>query len=284
MKNKVVIITGAASGIGLALARAFAAQGAQLCIADRDEEKLSALRGELEEGRRKKAEGGRQKAEGAEVISVVTDVSIEDDCRKMVEACVARFGRIDVLINNAGISMRALFKDLELNVIKQLMDVNFWGTVYCTKYALPYLLASKGSVTGVTSIAGFKGLPARTGYSASKFAIRGFLETLRIEHLHDGLHVMIMAPGFTASNIRFTALTADGSPQGETPRNEGKMMSPDDVAQHMIRGIRKRKNQIVLTLQGKAVVWINKFFPRFVDRMEYKVMSKEPDSPLRRHQ
>ena len=270
MKNKVVIITGAASGIGLALARAFATQGARLCLADQTADKLTALHHEL-----------TQKHQGIEVLSVHTDVAVEAQCKAMVEACVARFGGIDILINNAGISMRALFIDLHLSVIKRLMDVNFWGTVYCTKFALPWLLTSKGSVAGMISIAGLKGLPARTGYSAAKFAIRGFLETLRIEHINEGLHVMIVAPGFTASNIRFTALTADGSPQGETPRNEGKMMPADVVAQHIIKGIRKRKNQIVLTLQGKALVWVNKFFPHFVDRMEYKVMSREPDSPLR---
>ena len=271
MHNKVVIITGAASGIGLALARAFAALGARLCIADLATDKLSLVEQEI-----------MQQYNGIELLSVPTDVSKEGDCKAMVEACLARFGRIDILINNAGISMRALFKELDLVVIKKLMDVNFWGTVHCTKYALPALLDSKGSVVGISSIAGFKGLPARTGYSASKFAIQGFLETLRIEHLHDGLHVMVIAPGFTASNIRFTALTADGTQQGETPRNEGKMMPAEVVAQHIIKGIRKRKAQVVLTLQGKAVVWINKFFPRFVDRMEYKVMSKEPDSPLRK--
>ena len=269
MQNKVVIITGAASGIGLALARAFAALGAHLCIADKSADRLADVAHEI-----------KQQFNNVNTLSVVTDVSIEADCKKMTEECVARFGRIDILINNAGISMRALFKDLDLIVIKKLLDVNFWGTVYCTKYALPHLLAAKGSVVGVSSIAGFKGLPARTGYSASKFAIQGFLETLRIEHLYDDLHVMVIAPGFTASNIRITALTADGSSQGETPRNEGKMMSPEFVAQHIIKGIRKRKAQVVLSLQGKAVVWLNKFFPRFVDRMEYKVMSKESDSPL----
>ncbi|MCL2727227.1 MAG: SDR family oxidoreductase [Bacteroidales bacterium] len=269
MQNRVVIITGAASGIGRALTHAFAALGARLCIADKSANRLTAVEQEI-----------KQQFANANILSIVTDVSIETDCKEMTEACITHFGRIDILINNAGISMRALFKDLDLVVIKNLMDVNFWGTVYCTKYALPHLLTAKGSVIGVSSIAGFKGLPARTGYSASKFAIQGFLETLRIEHLYDGLHVMVIAPGFTASNIRFSALTADGSQQGETPRNEGKMMSPELVAQHIIKGIQKRKAQVVLTLQGKAVVWLNKFFPRFVDRMEYKVMSREPDSPL----
>ena len=176
--------------------------------------------------------------------------------------------------------MRALFKDLDLSVMKRLMDVNFWGCVYCTRYALPWLLESKGSVVGVTSIAGFKGLPARTGYSASKFAMNGFLDTLRTEHLYDGLHVMTFAPGFTASNVRIAALTADGTPQGATPRAEEKMMTAREVALAMLKGIRKRKNFVILTSLGKATVWLSKFFPRLVSRLEYRVMAKEPDSPL----
>lgn len=176
--------------------------------------------------------------------------------------------------------MRAMFRDLDLSVIRSLMDTNFWGTVYCTKYALPYLLESKGSVVGVISIAGFSGLPARTGYSASKFAVRGFLDTLRIEHLYDGLHVMIMAPGFTASNIRNTALTADGSQQGETPRDEGKMMTAERVAQIMARGIRRRRAQIVLTPIGKLTVLVHRLFPRLADRLTFSHMAKEPNSPF----
>ncbi|HOH31549.1 MAG TPA: SDR family NAD(P)-dependent oxidoreductase, partial [Candidatus Hydrogenedentes bacterium] len=139
----------------------------------------------------------------------------------------------------------------------------------------------KGSVVGVTSIAGFKGLPARTGYSASKFAMNGFLDTLRTEHLYDGLHVMTFAPGFTASNVRYSALTADGSRQGETPRAEDRMMTARDVARHMLRGIIKRKDFVILTPIGKATVLLSKFFPRLVSRLEYRMMANEPDSPLR---
>lgn len=265
--NKVVIITGASSGIGLAAAREFANQGAYLVLAARRENLLSEIEKEL--------------SAITKVIVVKTDVSIEEDCKNLIDKTVEHFGKIDILINNAGISMRALFKDLDLLVIKQLMDVNFWGTVYCTKYALPWLLNSQGSVVGVISIAGFKGLPARTGYSASKFAIYGFLDTLRIEHLKDNLHVMIFAPGFTTSNIRFAALTADGSKQGETPRNEADMMSAEECAKQLAKGINKRKAQVVLTFTGKLVVLLNKFFPRLVDKLEYNFMKKEPDSPLK---
>lgn len=267
LKDKVVIITGASSGIGLAAAKEFASHGCKVVMAARRLELLQ--------------ETEKLISTTTEVLSVKCDVSIEDDCKALIDATVAKFGRIDILINNAGISMRAMFKDLDLSVIKQLMDVNFWGTVYCTKYALPWLLSSKGSVTGVISIAGYKGLPARTGYSSSKFAVYGFLDTLRIEHLHDGLHVMVFAPGFTASNIRQVALTADGSKQGETPRDENKMMTAEECAKHLSKGIIKRKAEVILTAQGKLVVWINKFFPRLVDRLEYNFMKKEPNSPLK---
>src|SRR5690606_5748812 len=148
----------------------------------------------------------------------------EEDCERLIQATIQQFGRIDLLINNAGISMRALFKDLDLKVLKQVMDINFWGTVYCTKFALPYLLQQKGSIVGISSVAGFKGLPARTGYSSSKFAMHGFLESVRIENLDAGLHVLIACPGFTASNIRNTALAKDGNIQGESPLDEGKIM------------------------------------------------------------
>lgn len=274
IKDKVAVVTGASSGIGLAAVKEFAAAGARVVLAARSAEKLNEIVRELEMQYPSGSGSSR-------FLAVPTDVCREEDCKNLIEKAVAAYGKIDILVNNAGISMRALFKDLDLSVIRQLMDVNFWGTVYCTKYALPYLLQTKGSVVGVISIAGFKGLPARTGYSASKFAVYGFLDTLRVEHLHDGLHVMIFAPGFTASNIRNVALTADGSRQGETPRDEDKMMSAEEVARRMLVGIRKEKAQIILTPIGKITVLLNKFFPRLVDRLEYNYMKKEPGSPLK---
>ncbi|MDD4032850.1 MAG: SDR family oxidoreductase [Bacteroidales bacterium] len=268
LKGKVVIVTGASSGIGLACVRALAKQGAKVVIAARSVDKLAQIEEEL-------------RNQGAEVLSVAVDVTSEEDCRMLVEKTVGRFGGIDVLINNAGISMRAMFVDLDLNVLKRLMDVNFWGAVYCTKYALPYILKNKGSVVGVSSIAGFKGLPARTGYSASKFALYGFLDTLRVEYLRQGLHVMVIAPGFTSSNIRRTALAADGSCQGESPREEGKMMSAEKVADYLIKGILRKKRTVILTAEGKAVMFLKSLFPALLDRLEYQFMSREPDSPFK---
>lgn len=268
MKNKVVIITGASSGIGKACAIKVAKEGAKVVLAARDVNKLTLAAQEIEKL-------------GAEVLMVKCDVSVEEDCKNLVSKTIDKFNQIDVLINNAGISMRAIFNDTDLSVIKKIMDINFWGAVYCTKFALPYLLKTRGSVVGVSSIAGYVGLPARTGYSASKYAMQGFLDALRTENLKKGLHVLVACPGFTASNIRNTALTNDGSAQGETPRNEEKMMSAEEVAQHIVNGIEKRKRTIVLTSQGKLVVLLNKFFPKFVEKQVYNKMAQEPDSPFK---
>ena len=272
-KDKVIIVTGASSGIGLASATRFASLGAKIVLAARSIDKLEKIAEEINKKFNKSTDN---------VLCVKTDVTKEEDCKNLVEQTVKHFGKIDVLVNNAGISMRAVFKDMDLKVMRSLMDTNFWGTVYCTKYALPYLLESKGSVVGVISTAGYVGLPARTAYSASKFAVRGFLETLRIEHLYDGLHVMIFAPGFTTSNIRNVALTADGSPQGETPRKEERMMSAERVAKIMARGIFRRKTHMVLTPLGKATLFANRRLPRVTDKMEYRMMANEPDSPLKK--
>jgi short-subunit dehydrogenase len=225
--------------------------------------------------------GDPSKSNTAQVITTVGDVSVEADCKRFIDESLAQWGRIDVLINNAGISMRGIFVDTELTVLQRLMDTNFWGTVYCTKYALPSLLANKGSVVGISSIAGFKGLPARTGYSASKFAMQGFLESLRCENLETGLHVLIACPGYTESNIRKTALDGQGLQQNESPLKENKLMSAEAVAEATWNAILGKRNYLILTLQGKMAVWINKWFPKLADRLTYNVIKKEPNSPFK---
>ena len=266
MKNKIVIVTGASSGIGLETAKEFLKRDAKVVLAARSKDKLQTIERELN---------------SPNILIVPTDVSKEQDCKALVDKTIEHWGRIDVLVNNAGIGMRALFKDVKLEVIKTLMDFNFWGTVYCTHYAMPYLLKNKGSVVGVSSIAGFKGLPARVGYSSSKFAMHGFLDVLRTENFKTGLHVMLIAPGFTSSNIRNTALVADGSQQGESPREEEKMMTAEEVAQHLCNGVEKRKRTVILTTQGKLTVLLNKFFPKWMDKMVYNHMAKEENSPFK---
>ena len=266
--NKVVIVTGASSGIGEATAREFARNGSRVVLAARSEHRLHKIVSDLE-------------AENCDVFYVKTDVSSEGDCKRLVELTVAKYGTIDILVNNAGLSMRARFSDVDLKVLHRLMDVNFWGTVYCTKYALPYLVAQRGSLIGVSSIAGFHGLPGRTGYSASKFAIHGLLETIRIENLKKGLHVMIIAPGFTSSEIRKHALTAEGHEQEESPRDEEKLMSPEYVAKWILKGIRKKKRNKLMTWGGRFTALFQRIIPEFVDWVYYYEMSKEPESPIK---
>lgn len=269
MKDKVVIITGASSGIGKALAYEFGNNGAKVVLAARNLSKLQEIVTNLNEL-------------GIQSICVQTDVTIEDDCKRLIEKTIEKFGWIDVLINNAGISMRAIFIDLQLHVMRRLMDTNYWGTVYCTKFAMPFLLKSRGSLVGVISIGGYVGMPGRSAYTASKFAVRGFLDTVRVENLKTGLHVLVVAPGFTASNIRRAALLADGSLQGETPRDENHMMSAETVANHVYKAVVRRKSQLILTfLEGKFTVFLGKFIPRFLDKLIYNTFAKETNSPLK---
>ena len=267
MQRKVVVITGASSGIGKALAEKYAAEGFNLVLAARRIERLDEL---------------KQKLSNVEVLPVKTDVTSEEDCKNLIDKAIEKFGTIHILINNAGISMRAAFEDVELSVLKKLMDVKYWGTVYCTKYALPYILKEKGSIVGVISTGGYIGLPGRTGYSASKFAVRGFLDTVRIEYLRAGLHVLVAAPGFTASEIRKTALTKNGRQQGETPRNESKMMSAERCASIMFRAIKNRRRKMIISFwDGKFVVLIHKLWAWLIDQVIYQFFKNEPDSPLK---
>jgi short-subunit dehydrogenase len=262
-KNKTVIVTGASSGIGKACAEEFAKRGANLVLAARQYVTLCEISADLE------------KRYGIKAVAVQADVSKEEDCVLLVKQALVTFNKIDVLVNNAGLSMRALFNEVDLSVLKQLMDVNFWGTVYCTKYALPEILKTKGSVIGVSSIAGYRGLPGRTGYSASKFAMNGFMESLRTELLKSGVHVMVACPGFTTSNIRVAALAGDGAAHGETSMEEGKMMTSEEVAIRIVEGIAARKRTLVMTGQGKLTVWINKLLPALADKLVFSHFTKE---------
>lgn len=268
MKDKVVVVTGASEGIGKACAYEFAKNCKAVVIAARNGEKLNEALSEITKV-------------NSNVLSVQCDVSNEDDCKNLINLTIKAFGRLDVLVCNAGISMRALFNETDLTVIKKIMDVNFWGTVYCCKYALPYLLKNKGSIIGISSIAGKKGLPGRAGYSASKFAMEGFLETIRTENLKNNLHVLVACPGFTATQIRNKALAKDGTIQGESPRNEQGMMTAPEVARAVYKATINRKRDLILTTNGKFTVWLSKFFPGWMDKVVYNHMAKEVDSPFK---
>jgi short-subunit dehydrogenase len=268
MKDKVVVITGGSSGIGKALAEVFGRSGSNILITGRNATELDATVKTLSE-------------DGIKIAGLQADVTAMVDNERMALEAVRLYGRIDVLINNAGISMRALFSEADMEVIKKVMDINFYGALYATKACLPEITKNKGSVVGISSIAGFRGLPGRTGYSASKFALNGFLEVLRTELLHSGVHVLTACPGFTASNIRKRALTKDGTAQGESPRQEEKMMSAEECALHIYNATVKRKRTLILTTQGKLTVFLNKWLPGFADKMVYKVMAKEANAPIK---
>ena len=268
LKGKIVIITGASSGIGKSLATECAKRGANLVLGARHYVTLCQITEQL------------IKEFDVKAVAVQCDVTVEEDCAELINQTIRTFGKIDVLINNAGISMRGLFKDTDINVLKSVMDVNFWGTVYCTKFAMRHILLSKGSIVGVSSIAGFKGLPGRTGYSASKFAMNGFLDALRVENLKTGIHILTACPGFTASNIRNTALSANGTVQGESTLEEEKMMTSDEVATIIADGIESRARTLVMTKQGKLTVLLLKFFPSLLDKLVYNTIAKEKNSLL----
>lgn len=260
--NKVVVITGGSDGIGKALVELFLQEGAKVATCGRNYDKLYKLQSDHS---------------GKPLVIHAADVSKEHDCIQFIEAVIKQFGTIDILINNAGISMRSLVTDVALDTIRKVMDINFWGTVYCTKLALPYIIKNKGTVVGVSSIAGYRGLPGRSGYSASKYAVNGWLESLRTELLDSGTNVMWVCPGFTTSNIRNAALNKDGNAQGESPMDEGAMMSSTECAMHILKAIEKRKRTLVLTFTGKRAVFMNRFFPSLTDKMIRKFFFKNGD-------
>ena len=269
MKGKVVFITGGSSGIGLACAKVFGGHGARVVITGRNQESLDAACEEL-------------KTIEIDCLGVRGDVTVDEDNERAVQLCIERFGTLDVLINNAGITMNALFEHTELAVIKKVMAINFFGTASITHYALPYIKKSKGSIIGMSSIAGKKGLPMRTGYTASKFAMEGFLEALRLEMRPYGVHILVACPHFTESNIRNNALDSHGEVKGESTRNEAEAMPASLVAEKIYRATVKRKRDLIITTQGWLVVNVNKIIPKYVDMRVYNYIAEEKDSPFKK--
>ena len=259
-KDKVVVVTGGTDGIGRALVEELIKDGAKVSTCGRNHDKLYRLQTEFA---------------SAALHTMVADVSSENDCRRFIEMTAKIYGGVDVLINNAGISMRAELQDASVEVIRKVMDINFFGSVYCTKYALPSVIERKGTIVGVSSIAGYRGLPGRSGYSASKYALQGWLEAIRTELLDSGVNVMWVCPGFTTSNIRNAALNKEGEAQGESPLDEDKMMTAQECAKRILSAIEKRKRTIVMTFQGKQTVFLNKFFPSLADKFVRKFFYKE---------
>lgn len=257
-KHKIVAVTGGSEGIGKALVDLLLLKGAKVAACGRSHDKLYQLQSEYP---------------SYPLHTVVADVANENDCRHFIESTIDVFGGIDILINNAGISMRALLKDASTEVLRNVMNVNFFGAVYCTKYALQSLTDRKGIIVGVSSVAGYRGLPGRSAYSASKFALQGWLEAIRTELIETGIHVMWVSPGFVTSNIRSAALDKDGK-KAESLMNEKNMMTPEECANHIVHAIEKKKRSLVLSFTGKRTVFLNKFFPNLTDKLVRKFYFK----------
>ena len=261
-KDKVVVVTGGTDGIGKAMVDELLQSGAKVATCGRDHDKLYRLQASYP---------------SSPLHTMVADVSSENDCRRFIETTIKVFGGIDVLINNAGISMRALLKDASTEVLRKVMDINFFGAVYCTKYALDSLIERKGTIVGVSSIAGYRGLPGRSAYSASKYALQGWLEAIKTELLTSGVHVMWVSPGFTASNIRYAALNKDAVSHGETPLDEGSLMTAGECANRILRAVAKKKRSLVMSFADKRTVFMNKFFPGLTDKLVHRFFFKNDE-------
>jgi short-subunit dehydrogenase len=255
MRDNVVVITGASKGIGAELAEQLAARGAMLSLAARNVDELEAV-------------AARCRAKGAKVIAVKADVATEADCKAMVDATIAAFGRIDTLVNNAGATMWARFEDItDMSILQRIMQVNYMGAVYCTHYALPHLKASKGSLVGISSLAGRTGVPTRTGYAASKHAMTGFFDSLRIELDGSGVTVTMIYPGFVSTGIRENASGPDGKPIAVSPVKEGEVMGVEECARIIVAAMQTRKREVIMTARGKIGLWLKLVAPGVIDRI-----------------
>ena len=212
---------------------------------------------------------------GAKVICVRADVASARDCQTIVSGAVLAFGRVDVLVNNAGVSMWARFEEIaDPSVLERIMQVNYMGSVYCTAYALPYLRASRGRIVGICSLAGLVGVPTRTGYSASKHAMRGFFDSLRVELADTGVTVTMIYPGFVATGIRENATGPDGKPILVSPVKESQVMSVEDCARRIVKAIEGREREVVMTARGKIGLFLKLVAPGLVDRMARRAIEK----------
>jgi NAD(P)-dependent dehydrogenase (short-subunit alcohol dehydrogenase family) len=253
-QNKVVVITGAAGGMGRALCRRFGRAGAKLGLLDLKQTEVESFARELEQA-------------GIAAMGLACDVTDERACQTAVQKIVKKFGGLDVLINNAGITHRSAFEKTQMQTFRKVMEVNFFGALHCTHAALPHLQKSRGMIIVMSSIAGFSPLFGRSGYSASKFALHGMFESLRTELREQGVHVMMVCPGFTATNIEKNALDGDGRPTTHPRSTTGKIAPPEEVAEAIYRGALRNKRLLVLSTVGKLAYLVSRFFPAYYERV-----------------
>ena len=263
-ERRVIVITGASDGIGAELARQLAPSKPRLVLAAR---RLDALTGVAQ----------ACEALGAETLVVATDVGVEADCARLVQAAVARFGDVDVLVNNAGVSGHARFEDVEdFGWYEDMMRINLFGALWCTRHALPHLKASRGLLVGVSSLAGKIGVPGRTAYSSSKFAMAGFFEALRTELMETGVAITMIYPGVVATGIRRHGYGPDGKAAGVSGLDEQGAMPVDVCARQIIDAMVARRRELVMTAKGRIGLWLRMVAPSLVDRLAIAALAKPP--------
>jgi short-subunit dehydrogenase len=261
--GKVIAITGASEGIGAELARQAAGKGVWLALAARNLVKLEAVAADC-------------RARGAEALAIRCDVSVEADCRHFIEETARKYSALDILINNAGVSGHARLEEVtDLAWYEAMMKVNYFGTLYCTRHALPHLRKNKGQVVGISSLAGRVGVPGRTAYSPSKAAQAMFLEALRLELAGTGVDVTVVYPGVVATDIRLRGYGPDGQPAGRSGLKEDNAMSVEECARQILEATHARKRQLVMTLQARIGLWLQLIAPRVVDNMVLKKLKKD---------
>jgi short-subunit dehydrogenase len=263
--NQVIVITGASDGIGAELARQLARERPRLVLAARRADALDLVRDQC-------------RSLGAEAISAPTDVTSDDACRRLIGCTVATFGRIDVLVANAGVSMHARFDAIEdFSTFEKLFRINAMGTIWCVRHAYPHLKQSRGLIVGVSSLAGRTGVPERTTYCASKFAQTGFLDALRIEAADDGIAVTVAYPGVVATELRRRGWNGRGETAGLSGLAEDQAMPVDHCARLIIDGMRERRREVMMSLRDRAALWLKLIRPELVDGMARAALARRSE-------
>ena len=270
MKNKVVVITGGSSGIGEALAYKFSKEGYNILIGGTNKKRLENVAFNV-------------KNNGVKCSYISHDISKHQDIKKMINMAINDFGQIDVLICNAGISVRSIFQNIDLNVFEKLFKINFFGSVYSVKYSIPHLIKSKGSIIAISSLNGFIATPTRSAYVSSKHAMQGFFDSLRLELRNKGVHVMVASPGYVVSNFRKNTLSSIGIKEGKSSRDNKKMMSSDEVANKIFNGLISKKRDLIFTFRGKLAHLIKNWFPKLADNLSYNEILNENESLLKNY-
>ncbi len=260
--DKVIVVTGASEGIGRALCLALAPQKPRLVLAARNEGRLHELKTEVE-------------GMGARALVVPTDVTSEEACGRLIRTTIEKWACLDVLVNNAGASMWSRVEDItDTSIFEKIMRLNYLGSVYCTYYALPDLKKTGGLIVAVSSVAGLTGVPTQSGYAASKHALFGFFDSLRIELERTGVDVTIIAPDFVLSEIYRRSLGRDGKPMGKSPRGD-KIMTAEKCATLIVRAMENRERMLLTSTRARLGRWVRMFSPRFIDYVAKKAIRRE---------